>query len=156
MKHFGSTIIIALIAVGFLMIACSSEQKPTAEKAKVESLATTPADIKKEAKDLAEVTMTYSAEQMTQYKQKISEKMAQYQTKQNQIRTKMTTMSEQTKASLDSQMEDLKIKRAKMDAKVLELQAASGEAFKNLKESIDNAIEDVDKAYDQTMERFQK
>ena len=156
MKHFGSTIIIALIAVGFLMIACSSEQKPTAEKAKVESLATTPADIKKEAKDLAEVTMTYSAEQMTQYKQKISEKMAQYQTKQNQIRTKMTTMSEQAKASLDSQMEDLKIKKAKMDAIILELQTSSSEAFGNLKEGMDNAMEDMDKAYDKAMGKFKK
>jgi hypothetical protein len=156
MKRFGATIIILLIAVGFLMIACSSEQKPTAEKAKVESLATTPADIKKEAKDLAKVTMTYSAEQMEQYKQKISEKMAQYQTKQNQIKSKLATMSEQTKAGLDSQMENLKTKKAKVDAIILELHTSSGEAFENLKEGMDNAMEDMDKAYDQAMDKFKK
>ena len=155
MKRFGSTIIIALIAVGFFMIACS-EQKPTAGKAKVESLATTPADIKKEAKDLAKVTMTYSAEQMEQYKQKINEKMAQYSAKQKEITAKMATMGDKAKTTLEAQMQELKIKRAKMDAKVLELQAASGEAFANLKEGMDNAMKDVDKAYDQTMERFKE
>ena len=137
------------------MIACS-EQKPTAEKAKVESLATTPADIKKEAKDLAKVTMTYSAEQMEQYKQKINEKMAQYSAKQKEITAKMATIGDKAKTTLEAQMQELKIKRAKMDAKVLELQAASGEAFANLKEGMDNAMKDVDKAYDQTMERFKE
>ncbi len=155
MKRFGSTIIIALIAVGFLMIACS-EQKPAAKKAKVESLVTTPADIKKEASDLAKVTMTYSAEQMEQYKQKISGKMAEYQTKQKEISAKMATMSKQTKASLDSQMEDLKIKKAKLDAITRELYTSSGEAFGNLKEGMDNAMENMDKAYEQAIDKFKK
>jgi hypothetical protein len=82
--------------------------------------------------------------------------MAQYQTKQNKIRTKMTTMSEQAKAGLDSQMEDLKIKKAKMDAIILELQTSSAEAFGNLKEGMDNAMADMDKAYDQAMDQFKK
>ena len=150
--------VITLIAVFFLMIACS-EQKPTAEKttpekAKVENLATTPEDIKKEAKDLAKATMTYSAEQMAQYKQKITGKMGQYMQKQREIKAKLATMNEQAKESLAADLEDLKAKRAKMDEIIIDIHKSGGEAFEKLKTSMDNALEDMDKAYDQTIENL--
>ena len=85
MKPFRFTTIIALGALCFFITGCS-EQKPTADKAtparaKVENLATTPADIKKEARDLAKTTLDYTKEQRTLYQKKIHEKMEQYNQK---------------------------------------------------------------------------
>ena len=160
MKHLGSTSIITLIALGFFMIACS-EQKPAAEKitpesAKVENLATTPEDIKKEAQDLKNTSMTYLDEQMAEYKQKVTEKMALFKYKQREIQAKLAIMNEQAKTILASETEELKIKRAQLDAKILELYTSSSEAFGDLKEGMDNAIEDMEKSYDQALERINK
>ena len=75
MKRFKFMTIIVLAAVGFIMMACSEQrpaaEKTTPEKAKVENLATTPEDIKKEAKDLARTTMAYTDEQKALYQEKI-------------------------------------------------------------------------------------
>ena len=43
-----------------------------------------------------------------------------------------------------------------MDAKILELYSSGGEALGDLKEGMDNAMEDMEKAYDHALERFQK
>ena len=142
------------------MIACS-EQKTTGEKvktgtAKVESLVTTPKVIKNNTEDRVKTPMTFPDEQMAEYKQKVTEKMALFNYKQREIETKLAMMNEQAKANLASETEELKIKRAQMDAKILELYSSGGEALGDLKEGLDNAMEDMEKSYDQALERFQK
>ena len=160
MKRFLLPAIIALAALCFFMTACS-EQKPTAEKgspekARVENLATTPADIKKEAEDLAKTTMAFTEEQKALYQKKIQEKMAQYNRELVVLEAKLAKMNEQAKADLVAEMENLSRKKAEMGIKVRELQTASGEAYEDLKEGLDKAVEEMDKAYDQAMKRFQK
>src|SRR5210317_994813 len=121
MKRIGFIIIIALAALCFFMAACS-EQKPAAEKAKIESLATTPEDIKKEAKDLAETTMSYTKEQKALYQQKIKEKMVLYGQKLDEMQDKVAIMNEQAKAELTVEMENLSNKKVEITNKLLELQ----------------------------------
>jgi hypothetical protein len=53
-------------------------------------------------------------------------------------------------------MENLSRKKAAMGDKVRELQAEGNEAYDDLKEGLDKAMEEMDKAYDQAMERFQE
>lgn len=154
MKRFGLTII-ALLAVGFLMAACG-EQKTAPEKAKVENLATTPEDIKKEAKDLAKTTITYAEEQKEIYTQQVLDRLAQYNQKLIELDRKLAMLSEQAKAELAVELNNFDRKKEKVAAKVRNLQAASGEAYVDLKEGMDKAIEDMDKAYDQAMNRFAK
>jgi DNA polymerase III delta prime subunit len=160
MKPFGFTTIIALAALCFFTTSCS-EQKPAAEKvstekAKVENLATTPADIRKEATDLAKTTMAYTEEQKEVYQEKIQEKMAEYSEKLKEFETKLVMLNEQAKAEMAEEIEELNRKKAAISVKVQELQTASGEAYADLKEGLDNAMVEMDKAYDQAMERFQK
>ena len=160
MKHFGFRVIIALAVLSLLVTACS-DQKPAVEKTapervKVENLATTPEDIKKEAGDLAKTAMAYTEEQKALYQKKIQEKMAQYSRKFSELEAKLALMNEQAKADLAEEMENLNQKKTEMGLKVRELQAVSGEAYKDLKDGLDRAIDEMDKAYDQALKRFEK
>lgn len=160
MKRFRSTTVTALAALCFFMTACS-EQTPTAEKttperAKVENLATTPGDIRKEAGDLAKTTMTYTEEQKALYQKKIQDKMGQYSQNLKELQEKLAMMNEQAKADMAAEMEELKRKKAEMGEKARELQATGSEAYGDIRKGLDSAIDEMDKAYDEAMKRFRK
>jgi len=154
MKHYLMMTIFALLAVGFFMAACG-EQKPATEKVKVENLATTPEDIKKEAQDLAKTTITYAEEQKEIYTQQVLDRLAQYNQKLIQMDRKLAMLNEQAKAGLAVELDNFSRKKEEVAVKVRHLQAASGEAYEDLKEGMNKAIEDMDKAYDQAMSRFE-
>jgi len=65
-------------------------------------------------------------------------------------------MNEEARADLSAEMDNLSRKKAEVGVKVRELQAASGEAYADLKEGTDRAMVEMEKAYDQAMSRFQK
>ena len=88
--------------------------------------------------------------------EKIRKKMAQYTQQIMELDSKFTAMSEQARAEVAEQVEDLNRKKAEMNLKVRELQATSGEAFEDLKEGMDKAMDDMDKAYEQAVSRFTK
>jgi hypothetical protein len=148
--------LIVLISSMTLLTSCS-EQKPAAPaKAKVENLATTPEDIRKEAKELAATTMAYTEEQKAQYQKKIQEKLAQYNQNFMELQAKLVMMNEQAKADLAAEMKKLDDKKAAVATKVKELQGSSGEAWTDLKAGMDKAFMEMDKAYDQAKSRFEK
>ena len=104
MKPFGFATIFALAAFCFFMTACSEQkqttEKASPEKAKVENLATTPEDIKKEAGDLAKTTMAYTEEQKKLYQEKLQEKMAQYNRELMELEAKLTTTKQEREEML--------------------------------------------------------
>ena len=160
MHRYAIISIIVIIASSTLLTSCS-EQKPTTEKTalekgKVENLATTPADIKKEAKDLAETTMAYTEEQKAQYEKIIQEKLVQYNRKFMELESQLVMMNEQAKADLAAEMAELNDKKAVAAAKAKELQSTGGEAWADLKAGMDKAFMEMDKAYDQARSRFKK
>ena len=160
MRRFGFTTMVVVATICFFLTSCS-EQKQTAEKtpqpkAKVESLATTPEDIKKEAADLARTTMAYTEEQKELYQKKIEEKINQYGQKFMELQEKMVMLNEQAKASLAAEMENLNRKIQEVDEKSREIQSASGEAYEDLREGLESSLEEMDKAFDQAMDRFAK
>ena len=159
--HRYAIIPIIVLITSIVLLASCSEQKPTAEKTglgkgKVENLATTPADIKKEAKGLAETTMAYTKEQKAQYEKTIQEKLAQYNRKFMELESQLVMMNEQAKADLAAEMAKLNDKKAVVAAKAKELQSAGGEAWADLKAGMDKAFMEMDKAYDQARSRFEK
>jgi hypothetical protein len=115
MKRSGLTTIIAMIAIGFFMMACS-EQKPTAEKTtqestKVKRYIPTPEEIESEAKGQTKPQITYTDEQLEQIQQEISSgRMAQFNQEQADLTKQQATMDEENKAKLASEMKDLKDK----------------------------------------------
>lgn len=158
MKNFSVMIILTFGILCFSMTSCS-EQKQTVEKApqksgNIENLATTPEDIKKEAKDLARTTMTYTEEQKALYQEKIQNKMQQYSQKFAELEAKLALMHEQAKADMATEIENLRRKKTMVAKKVEELRDASDEAYDDLKNGMDRAIEEMDKAYDQAIKRF--
>ena len=160
MKLFGFVTIITF-GVIFLFLTSCSDQKQTAEKpqpakARVESLSTTTADIKKEAEDLAKTTMAYTEEQKALYQEKIKEKIEQYSQKLMELQTKMVMLNEQAKANLAAEMENLNRKKQEVAEKASEINAASGEAYEDLKKGLESSLEEMDKAFDQAMSRFEK
>ena len=160
MRGYRKAAIIVIIALAFFMTACSDQkqtaEKATPERAKVENLATTPEDIKKEARDLADTTLSYADQQKLKYLELLKEKQEQYQEKYVELEEKLVKLSEQTKADMAAEMENLNRKKAEMVLKTREIQAASGKAFEDLREGMDRAIDEMDKAYDQALNRFQK
>ena len=160
MHRYGIVPIIVVITSIVLLTACS-EQQPATEKtappeAKVEKLATTPADIGKEAKDLAATTMAYTEEQKAQYQIKIQEKLAQYNQNFIELEAKLVMMNEQARADLAAEIEKLNDKKAVVATKVKELQGTGGEAWADLKAGMDKAFMEMDKAYDKARSRFEK
>ena len=160
MKLFGFVTIITF-GVIFLFLTSCSDQKQTAEKpqpakARVESLSTTTADIKKEAEDLAKTTMAYTEEQKALYQEKIKEKMEQYSQKLMELQTKMVMLNEQAKANLAAEMENLNRKKQEVAEKASEINAASGEAYEDIRKGLERSLEEMDKAFDQAMSRFEK
>ena len=160
MKRF---VIAALAVVGtisLLLTGCSNQnqtvEKPAPEKAKVENLATTPQDIKKEAEDLAKTTMAYTEEQKALYQEKLQEKMEQYSQELMELQAKMALLNEQAKASLVNEMDNLKKKKHEITEKMKQIQAASGEAYNDLKKGLDSSLVELDKAFDEAMNRFRK
>ncbi len=159
MKGFKYTTILLLASIALLIISCS-DQKQSAEtappeKAKVESLATTPADIKKEAGDLARTTLNYAEEQKEQYTQEVLSRLAQYNEKLIALDRKIAMLGEQAKAETMEEVANFNRKKEQVSEKFRELQAASGEAYEDLKDGMEKSIEEMDKAYAQAMSRFQ-
>jgi hypothetical protein len=72
------------------------------------------------------------------------------------LEAKLVMMNEQAKAEFAEEMKNLSRKKAEIGEKFQELQAAGNEAYDDLKDGLDGAMEEMDKAYDQAMERFQK
>ena len=142
------------------MLGCSEQkqtvEKSAPEKAKIENLATTPQDIKKEAKDLAKTTMAFTEEQKALYQEKLQEKMEQYSQELMELQAKMAQLNEGAKASLVNEMDTLKKKKYEMTEKVQQIQAASGEAYNDLKKGLDSSLVELDKAFDEAMSRFRK
>ena len=160
MRRIGFTAMVVVGSICFFLASCS-EQKQTADKApppkaKVESLATTPGDIKKEAADLARTTMAYTEEQKELYQKKIEERINLYGQKLMELQEKMIMLNEQAKASLVAEIENLNRKKQEVAEKAREIQSASGEAYEDLKEGLENSLEEMDKAFDQAMNRFDK
>ena len=160
MKHFGFKALVILGVICFFLTSCSDQEqsveKAPMEKAKVENLSTTPADIKKEAADLAKTTMAYTEEQKALYQEKIQEKMQQYSQKFGELQAKMLMLNEQAKANLAAEMESLNRKKQEIAEKAGELQNAGGEAFADLKKGLDASLEEMDKAVDEALSRFKK
>jgi len=158
MKHFGFKAIAALGVICLFWASCSDQkqtaEKASPEKAKVENLATTPADVKKEAEDLAKTAMAYTEEQKALYQEKIKEKMQQYSQKLMDLQTKMVMLNEQAKANLAAEMENLNRKKQEIVEKAGEIQEASGAAFEDLKKGLDKSLEEMDKAVDEAISRF--
>ncbi len=159
MKGFKYTTILLLASIALLIISCSDQKQsaetPPPEKAKVESLATTPADIKKEAGDLARTTLNYAEEQKEQYTQEVLSRLAQYNEKLIALDRKIAMLGEQAKAETMEEVANFNRKKEQVSEKFRELQAASGEAYEDLKDGMEKSIEEMDKAYAQAMSRFQ-
>ena len=160
MKRSGFITLAAFGLICLFLVSCSDQkqtvEKAPPEKAKIESLATTPQDIRKEAEDLAKTTMAYTEEQKALYQKKIQEKIQQYTQKFLELQAKMATLNEQAKANLAAEMENLKRKKQEIAEKAGEIQAAGGEAFRDLKKGLDASLEEMDKAVDEAISRFQE
>lgn len=160
MKRSGLLALAAFGAICLFLVSCSEQkqkvEKTPPEKAKIESLATTPQDIRKEAEDLAKTTMAYTEEQKELYQKKIQEKMEQYSQNLMELQTKMIMLNEQAKANLVEEMENLNRKKEEVAEKVRKIQAASGEAYEDLKNGLDRSLEEMDTAIDEAMSRFEK
>jgi 2,3-bisphosphoglycerate-independent phosphoglycerate mutase len=160
MKRSGFIALAAFGVICLFLVSCS-DQKQTVEtappeKARIESLTTTPQDIRKEAEDLAKTTMAYTEEQKELYQKKIQEKMEQYGQNLKELQAKIIMLNEQAKANLVEEMENLNRKKEEVAEKVREIQAASGEAYEDLKNGLDRSLEDMDTAIDEAMSRFDK
>jgi DNA anti-recombination protein RmuC len=160
MKRFGISSLAVIGTICLLLIGCSEQkqtvEKTAPEKARIENLATTPEDIKKEAQDLAKTTMAYTEEQKTLYQKKLQEKMVQYSQELKELKAKMVMLNEQAKTGLTAEMENLNRKKQEMAEKMQQIQDASGEAYTDLKKGLDRSVEEMDKALDEAMSNFRK
>ena len=68
----------------------------------------------------------------------------------------MAMLNEQAKANLADEMENLKRKKQEIAEKAGEIQAAGGETFRDLKKGLDASLEEMDKAVDEAISRFQE
>lgn len=139
---------VGMLAISFFLAACG-EQKPVTEKQ-----ATTTQDIKKEAKKLTDTALAYSLEQKEKYTEQILERLAQYNLKFMTLDRKVGALSDQARNDMMGEIANVNAKKNQVTARMRELQASTGEAWKDLKVGMDKAIDDLDKSYKQAMSRY--
>jgi len=144
MKYSRIITILALTSIGFFMISCS-DQKPTAEKTTQES-----ATVKSQAE------IAQAEEQKNIYVQEAIKWQEQYSQKLTTLNRQVSLLSEQAKAEMLKETATIYRKNEEMTKKIWEITTASEKAFEKLKKDMENTMEDMEKSYDQALERINK
>ena len=116
--------------------------------------AVTGEDVKKEAKEAMETTMAYTAAKKEEYQKKLDAQLNKYQQKLDALQVQAETMTQEAKTEYEEKLETLRQKKEALQQKAGELKSKSGKAWEDMKAGIDNAMKDLDAAFDQAASRF--
>jgi hypothetical protein len=142
-----------LAAAFFLMAVGCSEQKTSMQEEKPKP---TAAEVKKEAKDLVETTESYTMEQKQVYEQQLVQQLEEYSQKISALKDQVAMMPGEAKTAMQEQINMLDTDLQDMEAKAGEMKDASGQAWEDMKQGMEQAEKDLNQAISNAMQNFQK
>ena len=148
-------IFIILFAVSFLLLNAGCSQSPQQES-KEKEVKTPMGEVSKKAADAMATTESYTMEQKKAYEQELADKFAKYEQKISLLKEQMAMAGEESKKNLQQNIENLQAKVGEMESRTNELKNASGFAWSDMKKGLDKAVADLDKAFAEAMQNFQK
>ena len=118
----------------------------------------TSADVKKEAKEAIETTKAYSLQQKEEYQKQMEAKLQDFdreiQSLQDKVKSGASALKEDSIAKFNQSMEELSKKKQAVAEKLNELKSESGKAWEDTKSGVDNAMDELGKAYDRARSHF--
>ncbi len=139
-----SSVILAVICLSLLVFSCgeSKENKVTSK------------DVKKETKEAYDTAVEYTKQQKEEFQKKVQAKLDEYRKRIYELRVDTDEMSAQVKAKVNRRLEDLEAKREAAEEKLAQLESSSGKAWAEIKEGLDQAVKDLDQAYEDARSQF--
>ncbi len=106
---------------------------------------TTAADVSKEAREAVETTADYLAEQRAHYQDEAEERIAE-------LEKRVDALTERVGEAHEDLVQDLRSRLAVARAHLRDLQEETDESWEELKDGVENAIEDLEGALDSARE----
>lgn len=130
-------------AVAILLAACGGQSDTTEKKAAV-----TGEDVKRETKEGVETTQAYLIEQKEEYENQVRAKLDELDARMEELQAQAKATVAQTGADLKDALEDFRRKRDAAQKDLEKLEDAAVEGWELMKAGMDNALEEVEQAYE--------
>lgn len=145
---------LAAVFLGLVfMVACSDQTDSVQSGKKV-----TAGDVKKEAQEALESAKTYTLQQKEAYQKQVEAKLQEYNRKIQDLQKKASSsasdLTAEGKEKLDQVIENLKKKKQAAGEKLNELKSDSSKAWEAAKSGVDQALHELDKAYERVRSQF--
>jgi len=142
MKRSGS--MLAIICLSLFVLSCGESKE-----SKVSS-----GDVKKETREAYETAVQYTKQQKEEFQRKVQAKLDEYRKRIYELQVEAEEMSAQMKANMNRRIKDLEAKREAAEEKLTQLESASGKAWAEIKEGLDQAVKDLGQAYEDARSQF--
>ena len=147
MKHSSC----AVVLLSFVLCTACEQQEPKVE----EETAVTSGDVKKEMGEAVSKTVEFSRQEMDEYRDRVQAKIAELEKDIAALKAKVEKKSADVNADMREAIENLEDKTDTLKGKAKKLKTAGAEAWGELKSGIDDAIEDLERAYEQAQDKFE-
>jgi hypothetical protein len=139
-----SRLIAATVLVVALTAACCGDYEESA------------ADLVRETKEAAQAAGDFIADQIDTYRGAMTEKLDELGPRVEALNQRAVGMSAQARANWKVQVANLESRRAELALRLEEIQGSSGEAWKDIKEGLDKAWDELELAFEKAATRFDK
>jgi hypothetical protein len=132
------------LMIGFLS-ACGGEG---------EHEAVTGEDVKEETREAVEAVGAYTEAKKEEYQKKLNAQLDKYEQRLDALRAQGAMMTEEAKNKLGEKLEVLEREKKRLQQKAGELESKSGQAWEDLKNGVDDAMDELDTAFKEATSRF--
>ncbi|MEJ2037460.1 MAG: hypothetical protein P8X55_00815 [Desulfosarcinaceae bacterium] len=148
---FGKGLLIIMLLALVVVQGCGEKEKPQGKAATMSK-----EDIKKEVKEAYDATKAYTKEQVQAFRQETETKLDDYRKDIDQLQAKVERLEGNAKTNAAQKLTALRQKRDEVSKKLMNLSSSSGNAWEQIKSSIDAAMEDLGDAYKKIAAEFSK
>jgi phage host-nuclease inhibitor protein Gam len=143
--------IFTVLLMTLLVLGTGSCKQGSGEKE-----AATKEDVKEEVQEAMKTSKDYASEKKEELVENYRERMDKVQGQIDSLKQEMNDASASAKQEYREKINSLESRHAELQNKVDEFKNASGEAWKDLKEGVDNAFSDIEDAVKEAKSELKK
>lgn len=144
MRHFMTA---GACAAAMMLCACDESAPSGSEKDTAQSLSD-------QAKDAMDAASDYAAEKKDQLMESMQSQYDAIKPKIEELKTEANNAGENASAQVTKAMNELEVKRAAFEAQMKELKDATAKTWTSISESVHDAWQDLQAAYDDAAEEL--
>jgi len=148
MRKYCNVINVLCMALA-LVSGCSREEQP-----REESPGVTSEDVKEQAKQTYESAKLYTQEQIENFQERTKQELEECDRNLERMTARLEGLQAEAKQALEVKIRTIREKRDEAYAKFRELKSSSGEAWAELKTGVENAMDELSKAYERAKGEF--